>query len=315
MYQFEDRGHVKRYYNQEKMNAIAQCQGDAYRRYRALWDNPDIMNNILGKPLEIMLELTSWCNYKCKMCDKAFVPESKKVNIPVESVRRLVKNINEMHVASLWVGAFSECLIHPKIEYILHELKEVDVLDFTLITNGAALNERTAKQVIDAGVKRLSVSLDAATPETYYNIRKGDLDHVESNIHRFIELRGDKLFPSLRVTMVMMDDNADEREKFLEKWQGIADIIDFQVLMDASHIDNLADVTEYTAECMDPFRRLAIRYDGMILPCCTSYGNYFPLGNIQSISLQEAWTGQTIHNLREEIKSKKFNKVCRNCRA
>ena len=314
MYKFEDRGNVKRYYNQEKIDAIMQMQGSAYRRYRELWDDPKIMDDVLEKPLEIMLELTSWCNYKCKMCDKAFIPEKDKVNISVENVRRLVKNINEMKVASLWIGAFSECLIHPQIDPILDALKEVDVLDFTLVTNGSVLKENIAKKIIDAGVTRLSVSLDAATKETYYNIRKGNLDQVEKNINRFIELRGEKLFPSLRVSMVMMDDNVDEREAFLEKWKGKADIIDFQVMMDASHIENLADVTEYTAECMEPFRRLAVRYDGVVLPCCTSYGKYFPLGNIQDISLKGMWEGEKIHKLREEIKSKNFNKACRNCK-
>jgi radical SAM domain protein len=314
MYKFEDRGHVKRYYSQEKMDAIARMQGSSYRRYRELWDDPKIMDDVLEKPLEIMLELTSWCNYKCKMCDKAFVPEKDKVNISVENVRNLVKNINEMKVASLWVGAFSECLIHPQINLILDVLKDVDVLDFTLITNGSGLNEKTAQQIIDAGVKRLSVSLDAATKETYYNIRKGNLDQVENHINRFIELRGENIFPSLRVSMVMMDDNVDEREAFLEKWKGKADIIDFQVMMDASHIENLADVTEYTAECVEPFRRLAIRYDGVVLPCCTSYGNYFPLGNIRDSSLKEMWEGEKICKLREEIKTKHFNKVCRNCK-
>lgn len=314
MYKFEDRGNVKRYYNQEKIDAIVQMQGSAYRRYRELWDDPKIMDDVLEKPLEIMLELTSWCNYKCKMCDKAFIPEKDKVNISVENVRRLVKNINEMKVASLWIGAFSECLIHPQIDSILDALKEVDVLDFTLITNGSVLKENIAKKIIDAGVTRLSVSLDAATKETYYNIRKGNLDQVEKNINRFIELRGEKLFPSLRVSMVMMDDNVDEREAFLEKWKGKADIIDFQVMMDASHIENLADVTEYTAECMEPFRRLAVRYDGVVLPCCTSYGKYFPLGNIRDVSLKEMWEGEKICNLREELKSKNFNKACRNCK-
>ena len=314
MYKFEDRGHVKRYYSQEKIDAITEIQGSAYRRYRELWDDPNIMDGVLEKPLEIMLELTSWCNYKCKMCDKAFVPEKDKVNISVESVYRLVKNINEMKIASLWVGAFSECLIHPQIGLILDALKEVDVLDFTLITNGSGLNEKTAKKIIDAGVNRLSVSLDAATKETYYNIRKGNLDQVENNINRFLALRGENIFPSLRVSMVMMDDNVDERKAFLEKWKGKADIIDFQVMMDASHIENLANVTEYTAECMEPFRRLAVRYDGVVLPCCTSYGNFFPLGNIRDTSLKEMWEGEKIRHLREEIKSKNFNKVCRNCK-
>lgn len=263
-----------------------------------------------------MLELTSWCNYCCKMCDKAFHPDKERINIPVAQVEKLACDINLLGVSSLWVGAGSECLIHPQIEEILDVLATVNVVDFTLLTNGSRLTESVARKAIDAGVTRLTVSLDAVTPDTYKTIRGGNLEKVEANINRFLELRGDALLPSLRVSFVMQEDNDSEREAFLEHWQGRADIIDFQELLDFSNRDSLLDIAddEYNANCMEPFRRLYVKYDGEVLPCCNSFGAYAGLGSLADHTLAELWTGEPIERLRAQLRSKNYSKACRNCR-
>lgn len=263
-----------------------------------------------------MLELTSWCNYCCKMCLKAFHPDKERINIPLEQVEKLAHDINELGVSSLWVGAGSECLIHPEIEKILDVLGTVKVEDFTLLTNGSRLTESIAKKTIAAGVTRLTISLDAVKPETYKTIRGGNLEKVEENINRFLELRGDALFPSLRVSFCMQEDNADEKEEFLQHWQGKADIIDFQELVDYSEFDDMVDIgdNDYKKDCIEPFRRIYVKYDGMVVPCCNGFGDYLSLGNIADSSLKEMWTGEKIESLRAALKAKNYPKPCRNCR-
>jgi MoaA/NifB/PqqE/SkfB family radical SAM enzyme len=59
-----------------------------------------------------------------------------------------------------------------------------------LITNGTMLNERVARDVIDAGLDVLWVSMDGAHPESYADVRLGaELEHVLANVRRFITLR------------------------------------------------------------------------------------------------------------------------------
>ena len=114
--------------------------------------------------------------------------------------------------------------------------------------------------------------------------------------------------------MVKLDDNKDEREAFLKKWEGRADVIDFQTCVDYKDFYNLREVTKWNPACTDPFKRLLVNYDGNIIPCCTGYGRYFSLGNAKDITLQEAWNCETINKLRELLLVGNLPKACRNCR-
>lgn len=314
MYKFEDRGSVKRYYNSDKIRLVLEQKGKSYENYRKMWDDKDQINNVYNNPLELLVELTSWCNYSCKMCLKSYTKQKIKENIQVETIKDIVEQAKTMDIKSLWIGAGSECLVHPRIMEVLKLLNEVKVEEFTLLTNGSCLTDKVSQLLIDMQISYLSVSLDAATKETYKKIRYADLDKVENNIEKFLLMRGSRLFPLLRVSMVELDDNKEERIAFLEKWKDKADVIDYQACVDFSDMDNFENVKKYSTDCLDPFKRLEIGYDGSIYPCCTFYNKYHVLGNINEISLKEAWQCQKINTLRESIRSKCFPKVCKKCR-
>lgn len=314
-YAFEDRGSVKRYYNIEKRARIESIRGESYKEYRRQWDDRNQINHVRLNPLEIMLELTSWCNYCCEMCYKNYKLQKEKINMPVEMIKNIVEQAKTMDIKSFWLGAGSECLIHPNIIEILRLLGEVQVEDFTLITNGSCLTKSVAKVLIDSGVTQLSVSLDAVTSSTYQKIRKADLSKVEENIRNFLEIRGNNLFPALRVTMVEVDDNLEERAAFLEKWSGIADVIDYQVLMDYSKMDDFEHIGVFEAECLEPFRRMLISYDGEISACDTQHGDRHIVGNVNNMTLRDAWLCEKAMKLRENIRMKNFCDICKRCKA
>src|SRR5437899_787341 len=83
------------------------------------------------------------------------------------------------------------------------------------------LSETMAAGLMDGGLTRLMVSLDAVTQPVYDKIRVGaDLEVVKRNVFRFLELRqarGRRL-PLLSVNFVKMSVNEHELEKFVETW-------------------------------------------------------------------------------------------------
>ena len=55
-----------------------------------------------------------------------------------------------------------------------------------LITNGMLLNERMGRELIEAGLDLLWVSIDGASPESYADVRLGaELAQVIANVARF----------------------------------------------------------------------------------------------------------------------------------
>ncbi len=79
-----------------------------------------------------------------------------------------------------------------------------------LITNGTLLNERTTRELIDAGLDLLWVSIDGASPESYADVRLGaELAHVIANVARFSKLRrgGHHPRPEIGIAFVAMKRN------------------------------------------------------------------------------------------------------------
>ena len=61
--------------------------------------------------------------------------------------------------------------------------------------------------------------------------------------------------------------------------------------------------------CMHPFTGLATREDGAIKVCCRS----LPIGNIKNETLEEAWNGENMREVRRQVLSDERPDVCKPC--
>ena len=74
------------------------------------------------------------------------------------------------------------------------------IMDVFVTTNGALLTQVRAKELIDAGVSRIHLSVDAYSEESYDKIRhKGYFKKVLDNIHGLIKTRGASKLPIVRL--------------------------------------------------------------------------------------------------------------------
>ena len=316
MYKIEDRGNITRYYNAEKRAAVEKLKGEDWIRYRKLFDRSLTECASAPPPLiDIAIEITSWCNYSCIMCGRSFTAQKTREYMPLELIQKIADEARQMGVCSFVIGTGCESMLHPQIADALKILFSANALDYRLLTNGSLLTDEILQIIVDNQIGHLNISLDATTPETYKIIRRGGvLEKVERNIQRFLDMRGDNLLPLLRITMVKLKENENEREAFLKKWENRADIIDFQTCVDFVDINDLDNVVKWNPECTQPFKRLSIDYDGTIIPCCSGYGSHYPLGNIKDTTLEEVWHGEKINKLRALLKNKDMPNFCRKCR-
>jgi MoaA/NifB/PqqE/SkfB family radical SAM enzyme len=82
-----------------------------------------------------------------------------------------------------------EPLFHPGIIEMVAEAKSLNSA-VELITNGTLLTKKMSEQLINAGLDRLWISLDGATPESYGDIRLGALfPEVLNNLKAFHDAR------------------------------------------------------------------------------------------------------------------------------
>lgn len=170
-----DRGHLQRYERINVGQKLAQKYGERFVAYREVWDRVTNEHIVPDAPLYIALGINSDCNLKCKMCTRYFdsSKNNRHINMPLSLVEKIVSQAKEFHLPSVLIGADSECLLHPQFKEIVRKVKEIDPVDFFVISNGTLLTEDMAAFLVRVGVDRLEVSVDAATPRSYQKIRGG----------------------------------------------------------------------------------------------------------------------------------------------
>ena len=96
------------------------------------------------------------------------------------------------------------------------------------------------------------------------------------------------------------------------------DIIAFQMMTELPDLNSGLTIKKQVNEtkgCTFPFKQLVVDYEGDILPCCKMGGKKLLLGNIDSMTLQEAWSSDKMRDLQLMHKNNRWheNPVCDRC--
>ncbi len=123
-------------------------------------------------PRHLIIEITSCCNLRCRMCPKTngSVNTTENRVMKWETFERLTPILPYIESLDL-TGVWGEAFLHP--ELYIRMLKAIKALgsDVYTISNGTLLTDDLARQLVEADLNKLTISLDAATPETYAKIR------------------------------------------------------------------------------------------------------------------------------------------------
>lgn len=313
---YENRNHVERFYKQNFEDYLIGIHGEEYLEYRKQWKEAESGRYIPDHPLHIEIGLTSYCNLHCKMCFRSVQNHSvQKHNMSLELVQQIADQCKNMGIAAVALGEGAEGLLHPQIKEIIKIFSNVGLLDYFVMTNGILLNEDISKALIESKVDRLNISIDAATSDTYKRIRGADLKKLEENIDTFLKCRGSRTLPLLRVSFVKQPGNYQEVQMFLEKWRNKADLVDFQDMVDYGNVDTLLEIEKKIDYiCPFPFTKMCIRWNGDIYPCTNPYQKYFKIGNLNEMTIEEAWNYPVWAELRNRMLKKDMPLACKNCR-
>jgi GTP 3',8-cyclase len=146
----------------------------------------------LGRPLhDLRISVTDRCNFRCTYCmpkeifghDYAFLPKDQVLTF--EEIARAATAFAALGVRKLRVTG-GEPLVRrglPELVGMLAALRTTDgrALDLTLTTNGAALRS-LAQPLADAGLQRVTVSLDSLEDAVF-----GAMNGVDFPVARVLE--------------------------------------------------------------------------------------------------------------------------------
>ncbi len=140
-----------------------------------------------GRPItDLRISITDRCNYKCVYC-RTGNEGALFGDLPFEDYLRMSRILVGLGVRKIRITGGEPLLRKGVVEFVreLAKLHDVDdqPLDLALTTNGHLLAEM-AQPLKDAGLRRITVSMDAVDPERFARITRvhNGFDHVLAGI-------------------------------------------------------------------------------------------------------------------------------------
>ena len=125
-------------------------------------------------PSKLFVEVTTRCNLRCAMCVKQNTSTGmSEGNISLETFRALEPSFP--HLSALILNGVGEPLLYPQLEEFIRRAKKQLPHNAWVgfQTNGVLLNRERALSLVEAGLGRICLSMDAISRDTFRRIREG----------------------------------------------------------------------------------------------------------------------------------------------
>lgn len=268
-----------------------------------------------GRPAHLKIELTNFCNLSCPMCPHGQM--RRPVGYMDPALFRRVIDQAAPALEFAYVHHLGESLFHGRVAELIAYGRARGVA-MGLSTNATYLTEKKARAILAAGLDFLVVSLDAASPESYAQMRPGgDFAGTAAHVRRLLELRG-ALGARTRVVvqMIASPHNQHEAAEFAAVWRRQGGDVMLKVARDWAGqvpLSRLLATAGRAAQAPPPppapepvlhtpcrmlWTELTVLWDGQVVPCANVYEHENVLGDLTRQGLDEVWNAAPIQALR-----------------
>jgi len=214
------------------------------------------IDDALGRPLhDLRISVTDRCNFRCVYCmpkevfgrDYAFLPREELLSF--EEIESLAGIFVRHGVEKIRLTG-GEPLVRRDLELLVAMLARIDGLDLTLTTNGSLLTQK-AHALADAGLRRITVSLDSLDEEVFQAMN--DVDFPVERVLAGIEAAAAAGLAPVKVNMVVRRGlNEASVLPMARYFRESGDILRFVEYMDVGHtngwrLDDVVPAAELVA--------------------------------------------------------------------
>jgi len=155
-----------------------------------------------SKPKEVMIEVTTLCNYSCIHCFRNNMFNESLGVMSKEVFNKVINELGSIDVKKVVFSGWGEPLTHPEIINFLKEVKDLGV--YTVLNTNGSLLSRYADDLYRLDVDEIVVSIDSVETDVYESIRVGGmLSDVVKGLLRINYLRGYGVKPTLTLWFTM----------------------------------------------------------------------------------------------------------------
>jgi cyclic pyranopterin phosphate synthase len=205
------------------------------------------LEDTLHRPLrDLRVSITDRCNFRCVYCmpkevygrDYTFLP--RRDLLTFEEIARLAGVFARLGLEKIRLTG-GEPLIRRHVERLVEMLAPIPGLDLTLTTNGALLAQK-AQALRDAGLGRITVSLDSLDDEVFRAMN--DVDFPVQTVLEGIDAAAAAGLPVKVNVVVKRGVNEDSVLPMARRFRDQGHVVRFIEYMDVGHTNGwrLADV-------------------------------------------------------------------------
>lgn len=282
----------------------------------------------LAGPPRVQIQTQSGCNGRCIFCpnEETLQTDMSHGKMAPELFRRIIDELAETQPRRIMLYLQNEPLADKRMpEFVQYVARTIPDTTTLITTNGTYLTEERAEALIDAGLKRLKVSLQSLDNETNRALMGYDADKVVENVlgvKRVMKRKRirDKHF-DLRVSMIVTKLNRDEIDRAGRFWarHGIR-LVTSALENRGGNIANAVELNDADmrprSDCIRPSREMCILFNGDVVLCCVDWFRTVVLGNVAQQSVREVWNGPVVAQVRDALKTgdtAAMPPICANC--
>jgi GTP 3',8-cyclase len=198
-----------------------------------------VVRDLVGRPVrDLRISVTDRCNFRCVYCmpkevfgrDYRFL--ERRELLTFEEIARVARTFAGLGVEKIRLTG-GEPLLRRELERLVEMLAAIPGLDLTLTTNGSLLPQK-ARSLADAGLGRITVSLDSLDDDVFRAMN--DVDFPVERVLAGIEAAAAAGLAPVKVnTVVKRGVNEDSILPLARYFRGTGHIVRFIEYMDVGH--------------------------------------------------------------------------------
>jgi len=229
-----------------------------------------------------------------------------------ELFRRIIDDLAQSPPSRVSLYLMNEPLLDLRLpEFVRYTAERIPSATTLVTSNGTHLTEDVGAGLIDAGLKRLKVSLQSLDAKTNRQLMGPWCDSAEVvrnvlGFKRLLKAKRSKL--DLRVSMIITKLNAHEIDEARRFWRkhGIR-LVTSALENRGGNIENVGDLNPhemacYHCNCVRPSREMCILWNGDVVLCCVDWWRTVTLGSVASQSIQDVWNGKELTAIRSALR-------------
>lgn len=271
----------------------------------------------LNTPFILYLDPSSICNLKCSFCPCGRAHEDlwsdeKKNSLAIMPFEIYKKIIDDCHgfpdkIKTLRLYKEGEPLVNPCLPEMIAYARDsgcFEAIDFT--TNGTLLKPELNRRLVEAGLSRINISVEALSAEGYANLcgTNIDFDKFVENIRDLYEHKG-----NCHIFIKTMVENLDEKneQRFYDIFGDICDEIAIEHIANCwpgfentkleTNVYHGGQVKEYVI-CPRIFYILTINANATASHCIVDWNYSGLIGDAKTQSLVEIWNSPEYQKIR-----------------